>query len=550
MVDFATPPSPLPGTSAAGNALARAEHSVRILLLEDSPLDAELTTERLRKAGLEPLVTLASDRRSFEDALATSAFDIILADYALPDFDGLAALRLARAKSPGIPFVFISGRVGEEVAIETLQQGATDYVLKHRLERLVPAVTRALKEATEHSDRVRAQRLFLESEERFRHVIDAVPQLIWVANTEGKILYSNQAWVQHSPGITHWCDIALIHPADYAHCHRTWQNALAAEPQPFSLELRLLRRADQSYRWHLLRLTPMQPSAGSQADTAPDWLGTATDLQDQKLNEEALRTAEKLSVTGRMAATIAHEINNPLESLVNLIFLVRMESQNNPRALEFLNMTDNELERISSITRQTLQFYRDPLMPVPVDAREILQEVLRLFETRLTAKGITTDFDAPEGIVFHAIKGEIRQVLINLVNNAIDAVQKEGHIAITVHLRQACAEKGTASSDQPGKQSLVLTAPHVEITVTDNGPGIAPGDVSRLFQPFFSTKGSHGTGLGLWVSKGIVEKHGGSLDLYSEKPVETPERHTIARVCLPLSAAAELESSPEEIAQL
>lgn len=527
-------------------APAPSERFVRLLLLEDNPLDAALTTARLRKAGLEPLVTLAPDRPAFERALSEEQFDLILAADALPHFDGMAALRLARQTRPGVPFILISGRVGEEAAIETLQQGATDYVLKHRLERLVPAVTRALKEAAEHTGRVRAQRLFKESEERFRNVIDAVPQLIWVANAEGQILFSNQAWVQRSPGVAHWCNAQLLHPQDYASCLAAWQTALASEPGPFSLEVRFLDRADEpdqpghAGRWHLLRLTPMQPSAGSPPNALPDWLGTATDIQDRKLNEEALRTAEKLSVTGRMAATIAHEINNPLESLINLIFLARMESQDNPRALHYLDMTGNELERVSSITKQTLQFYRDPLTPVSIDGCDLLEEVLRLFQTRLCAKGITTHFQAQPGIVFHAIKGEIRQVLINLINNAIDAVRKDGHIELAVDLRQPHVD---AVGLPP-----VRTAPHIEITVTDNGTGIAPGDVARLFQPFFSTKGSHGTGLGLWVSKGIVEKHGGTLDLSTtlstpcpSDPAANTGRRTTARVCLPLSAAAELQ---------
>ncbi len=489
-------------------------------MLEDSVLDAELAIARLTRADLAPETTLARNRHEFETALLARPYDLILADYALPDFDGVAALALACAHLPLVPFIFISGRVGEEVAIDTLQRGATDYVLKHRLERLVPAVTRALKEAEEHETRMQAEAMFRESEQRFRHVIDAVPQFIWVSTAEGVLRYSNQAWKTYVPeDLTRWCDRALFHPDDFKSCMQAWQNALERN-EPLILDVRLLRRSDRTYRWHLLRIAPMAalPQVGDEQEA--DWLGTATDIEDQKLNEEALRTAEKLSVTGRMAAAIAHEINNPLESITNLLFLVRLESSGNERALSFLDMTENELDRISSITKQTLQFYRDPAVPVAVDVREILDEVLRLFSTRLTAKGISVTMNVDSGIVFEAIKGEVRQVLINLVTNAIDAVSVKGKI------------------DLEARRVEYSGSPAVEITVFDNGSGITPEQSEKLFQPFFSTKGVHGTGLGLWVSKGIVEKHGGRLQLSSSGGSGS---RTAASVVLPLKAKAELQ---------
>ncbi len=495
---------------------------VRVLLLEDNALDAELATARLRKADLNPEVTLARTRREFEVAVERNCYDLILADYALPDFDGIAALALAREQCPGIPFIFISGRVGEEVAIDTLQRGATDYVLKHRLERLVPAVLRALRESQEHSTRVQAETNFRQSELRFQQVIEAVPEMIWVAAPDGTLLYSNQAWRDCvADNMPRWCEAALFHPEDYPAVAQAWQAALAGRV-PFTLEARFLRRTDQTYRWHLLRVSPI---SGLDGQAEINWLGTATDLQDQKRNEEALRTAEKLSVTGRMAASIAHEINNPLESLTNLLFLVRLESEGNQRALDFLDMTDSELERIATITRQTLQFYRDPSTPVTVEVQQLVDEVLRLFSTRLTGKQIETTVRIHPGLAFEAIQGEVRQVLINLINNAIDAVPSSGRIDIEAN---------------PAHQG---SEPAVELLVHDNGSGITPEQAARLFTPFFSTKGAHGTGLGLWVSKGILEKHGGTLQLSTEDG--SAQKRTTARAVLPVKAAPELASSSE-----
>ncbi len=487
----------------------------RILMLEDNTLDAELATARLQKAGLNPEVTLARTRAEFEAEIGRNCYDLILADYALPDFDGIAALALAQQHCPGIPFIFISGRVGEEVAIDTLQRGATDYVLKHRLERLVPAVLRALREADEHSTRVRAENNFRQSELRFQQVIEAVPEMIWIAAPDGTLLYSNQAWRDCvADSLPRWCESALFHPEDYPAVGRAWQAALVARV-PFALEARFLRRSDQTYRWHLLRVTPIETN----------WLGAATDVQDQKRNEEAQRTAEKLSVTGRMAASIAHEINNPLESLTNLLFLVRLESEGNERAIAFLDMTENELERIATITRQTLQFYRDAPIPVSVDVRQLVDEVLRLFASRLAGKRIETSVKLVPGLAFEAIQGEIRQVLINLVNNAIDAVEPNGRVEIE------------ANAVELGGQ------PCIELMVHDDGSGITPEQAARLFTPFFSTKGAHGTGLGLWVSKGIVEKHGGALQLATEG--RDGRKRTTARITIPTKAAPELQDVAE-----
>ena len=499
--------------------------AVRVLLLEDSSLDAELVLARLKKTALTFEVTRAYDRASFFENLEARAYDLILADYALPDFDGLLALQATRRLFPNVPFIFISGRVGEEVAIETLQRGATDYVLKQRLERLVPAVTRALKEAAEHAERKRVERQFQQSETRFREVIDALPQRVWLAGEENTLIYTNKAWEAAAlEGTQDWLGEGLVHPDERRECEQAWASALASQ-KAFSCEARLWHAPDSSWRWHLIRMAPLFGTRNGEQTPRMDWLGIATDLQEQKLNEEALRTAEKLAVTGRMMAGIAHEINNPLESVSNLIFLVRIESKENPRVLEYLDITENELKRVAAITKQTLQFYRDPLTPTQVDAREILEDVLRLFATRLASKQIDQQLDVRVQILFEAIRGEIRQVLINLVGNAIDAVSSGGKIHVAAEIvREAEREM-------------------VKIRIEDNGVGLAATKVERLFQPFFSTKGAHGTGLGLWVSKGIVEKHEGSITLRSDRT--GGDNATTATVMLPLHARQQLAGQGE-----
>jgi PAS domain S-box-containing protein len=217
-------------------------------------------------------------------------------------------------------------------------------------------------------------------------------------------------------------------------------------------------------------------------------VGVNVDVTQSKLSEEALRKSEKLAATGRLAATVAHEINNPLEAVMNLLYLLQNDKTISARAHEYLTQAEQELSRVAHLTRQTLGFYRDSVAPTTIDLADEVKQVLRLYERRAQSKGIKVDV-ALEGAIFHGFPGEVKQVVSNLLTNAIDAAPMQGQVKVTT---------------KRAKDMAVLR-------VEDNGPGIPEVIHDRLFEAFFSTKKEHGTGLGLWVSKGIVEKHGGSI---------------------------------------
>src|SRR5579875_2453013 len=295
------------------------DSKARVLILEDNPLDVELAEARLQQAGYEFEIFVARNRADFLNTYPGRDWSLILADYALPDFDGLSALDLVRRDNRHLPFIFVSGVLGEEVAIETLHRGATDYVLKARMDRLIPAVRRALKEYAEHCSRVEAESKLKETELLFQQVTNVLPAMVWIANAEGELIYCNQGWQQYfgSGPVKTWCDPDSIHLEDLSQTRRYWQDALGAG-RSLELECRFRRAADQSYRWHLVRTVPVNLNGSSTV-----WVGTCTDVQLQKEREESLRVSEKLATVGRMAGVIAHEINNPLESLVNLLYLLR-----------------------------------------------------------------------------------------------------------------------------------------------------------------------------------------------------------------------------------
>jgi len=224
------------------------------------------------------------------------------------------------------------------------------------------------------------------------------------------------------------------------------------------------------------------------------------DISDRKRAEDALLRSEKLASLGRMAATVAHEINNPLEAITNLLFLIQTGPGLPEAAHEYAKMADAELKRIAHITRQSLGFYRESREPVPTSVSELLSDSIDLLSTKIATRKMIVRKEWTGNLVLQAVPGELRQVFSNLIANAIDALEPGGH------LRIRAAERGRTGS---GQKSFT------RVTFADNGRGIRPELRSMIFDPFFTTKGDLGNGLGLWVTKQIVEKHGGRIQMRS-----------------------------------
>jgi PAS domain S-box-containing protein len=239
--------------------------------------------------------------------------------------------------------------------------------------------------------------------------------------------------------------------------------------------------------------------------------GTVQDITARKTQEATLRQSEKLAATGRLAATIAHEINNPLEAVTNLIYLCRTDASAPPALQRLLEAADDELARVSQIAQQTLGFYRDTARPVEIDLTTLLTGLANLFSRKLKYKQLTLKLELDRDLCIYGLQGEIRQVFSNLLVNAIEA-SDSGQIRIRARNRPVNGQSG------------------VTVLLSDNGTGIAPEIRERLFSPFFTTKESLGTGLGLWVTRGMVEKHGGAI---SYRTCTQPPSGTVFRVFLP-----------------
>lgn len=225
------------------------------------------------------------------------------------------------------------------------------------------------------------------------------------------------------------------------------------------------------------------------------------DITGQLEAEEALRRSEKLAAMGRMAGIIAHEINNPLESVTNLFYLIQTHPSLDDEARAWAQTAERELERIGHITRQTLSFYRDWKLAAPVSILGVLDNVLELQGRQLQRNGIALDKQYDCDGVVQGVAVELRQVFLNLIGNAVQAMPQGGRLRLHVH------ECGEADAARRG----------IRVSIVDTGFGISPEDAGHVFEPFFSTKAAKGTGLGLWISKGIVEKYEGTIRFRSMK---------------------------------
>lgn len=243
------------------------------------------------------------------------------------------------------------------------------------------------------------------------------------------------------------------------------------------------------------------------------------DVTEQRRTQAALLASEKLAVTGRLAATLAHEIHNPLDSVVNLLYLMKNGSTPEETS-EFLDLARSELDRVTQISRAMLGMYRESKTPIELDLKDLLDSILLLLQRQITQAGITLQKNLSENVKISGYPAELRQVFTNLLTNAMDASTPGSTIEVSLRCTPSLDGQGTRKNRSG-----------VTVSVVDHGPGIPSETIKHLFQPFFTTKGEKGTGLGLWVSQGIVQRHGGEIHL--ESRTDESNHGTTVSVFLP-----------------
>ena len=375
--------------------------------------------------------------------------------------------------------------------------------------------------ATLDSLRGHAQATF-ESEERLRTTLTSIGDGVIVCDAEGRIEMINTV----AQELSGWPQAEALHRPLEEVFHIINETSRELVETPVARVKRLKRVVGLANPSVLIRRDGSEISVDDSGAPIYDRSGTLSgivlvfrDITRERQAQQALLATEKLAVAGRLAATIAHEIHNPLDSVANLLYLMREEKDPNTNN-HYLDLAQQELGRMGQVSRAMLGLYREAKAPVTLNIKEVLDSVLVLLDRQIKNGLITVENSVPENLAVEGFPAELRQVFTNLIANSADAATPNGSITLT-------ARNSLRTED---------VRPGIVIQISDTGSGIESDALEHIFEPFFTTKGELGTGLGLWVSRGIVEKHGGTIGIRSQTGPENPG--TTITIWLPRTAPA------------
>lgn len=528
------------------------QRPVRVLLLEDSAIDGEFICHQLMKLGPHVHTERVAIRREFESALALRHFDIILADYSLPDFDGAGALEVAREASPQTPFIFVSGVLGEDLATEALRAGATDYVTKRDLSRIPMVVERALREAREREAARLVAIALHESEARFRAMSDSAPALVWSVDGGGRIVFANRRFltdfgVPPERMMTEgWS--AIVHEEDWPAFNRARSETFAAR-QHFSADVRV-RAAGGQVRWLRCESSPRHDETG----TFLGYVGCAVDITQNKLatdvleaeiaartrelrlKDDVLRQSQKMESIGQLAGGIAHDFNNMLAGIMGGADLLRrgLRQGRYGECERYLDAVILSANKATSLTHRLLAFSRQQTLDIKSTGVNRLVTSLEDLMRRTIGEAIQLKTMLAAGLWPAMIDAnQLENALLNLAINARDAMPGGGEL--TIETSNVTIGEATATGElRPGD--------YVVVAVGDNGTGMGEDVLAKVFEPFFTTKPiGQGTGLGLSMIYGFMTQIEGHVTIRS-----SPGRGTCVSLFIPRGRIlVEEETVPE-----
>ena len=480
--------------------------AVNILMVDDQP-GKLLSYEAILGPLDENLLKANSGREALEQLLRKD-IAVVLMDVSMPDIDGfqLADMIREHPRFQKTAIIFISAvHLTDVDRLKGYERGAVDYISVPVIPELLRAKVsvfaelyrknRQLENLNRELERRVAERTeeLRESEAQFRSLANSIPQLAWMANPDGSIFWFNQRWYDYTGATLDqtkgWGWKTQLHPDHVERVvegiRQTWSAGAAWEDT-----FQLLSK-DGSFRWFLSRALPIEDATGN----IVRWFGTNTDITERKQTEDALVRSERLAAMGRLAGIIAHEINNPLEAISNAFYLLRDHPSLDKEARYYAQLATQELARVAHITKQTLSFYRESQQPVAVSLSEILDNVLELQSRRLQLNGIILEKRYSTKGVIQGFPVELKQVFLNIIGNAVQAMPSGGRLRVRLF---------PSTDRRSGRRGL-------RVSIYDTGTGIRAEDAKRIFEPFFSTKEAKGTGLGLWISRGIIHKYEGTI---------------------------------------
>jgi PAS domain S-box-containing protein len=520
---------------------------LRILHLEDDPRDSEIVESLLIDEGILCNITRVSTRDQFRSAIEHESFDIILADYALPSFDGFSALTIALSQRPTVPFILLSGTAGEEVAAESVKSGATDYVLKDRPSRLVPSIQRALREAEERRERRRAEESLRESEERLRTVIQHMPVLMVAFDQQGSIV----AWNRECEQVTGYRADEMV--GDPKAMERLYPHA--AQRMAMMAEWRWPPRDYRGREWELTckdkTLRTVSWSNISKAFPVAEWSSWVIGIditaakraqaEREQMQSKLLQT-QKLESLGVLAGGIAHDFNNLLTGILGNAGLALLRMNDSDSARELIHRVVGASERAAELTRQMLAYAGKASFEIrPISLSEHILETTHHL-TATISKKVTFELQLEDGLpAVEVDPAQIQQLAMNLIINAAEACG-DGPGTVTISTKLVQVDEGqheqwfTGETLSPGR--------YVCLEVQDTGSGMDTQTVAKIFDPFFTTKFT-GRGLGLSTVLGIVRAHRGGLHVKS-----SPGEGSTFKVFLPASQQILDELHEEQVSSL
>jgi PAS domain S-box-containing protein len=481
---------------------------LKVLMVEDNPADAELALLQLRAAGFEPDWERVDTEAAFLARLDDS-LDLVLSDFQMPEFNGFRALELLNQSGLAVPFILVSGTVGEDMAVLAIKNGAADYLMKDRLARLGIAVTHALAEHRLRDERRQVDEAAQRQLAELRVLFDMMPAMIWFKDTENRLLRVNQR-VAESAG-------KAVAEIEGKSCREIYPQEAAGF---FADDLEVIRSGApklgivESVRdrevgelWIQTDKVPVFGKAGEVVGIVV----MAQDITGRKRLEEQIRQSQKMDAIGTLAGGIAHDFNNILAAINGYTELAQLTLKDNPEVREHLDAVVRAASRATDLVRQILTFSRQqPLARRPIQLLPVVAETFELLRATIPS---TIEFDlalASDTPTVFADATQIHQILMNLGTNAWHAMKdRPGRLRVKLEKFVVDAKlAATTKRLQPGV--------YARVSVRDTGSGMDPVTLRRIFEPFFTTKPlGEGTGLGLAVVHGIIDNHDGAITVDS-----------------------------------
>ena len=512
--------------------------TLHLLILEDNPDDAELAVKELERKGFNVKWTRVDTKEAFREALAEKP-DLILADYFVPSFDAMAALQMYRQLKLEIPLIVYSGAINEEMAIECMKSGATDYVFKDNLSRLGPVVKRALEEMKIYRKSKQAEEALRESEERYRVLFETAKDAIFVCDKTGKFVDVNRAA----------CEVLGYSREELL---KLSPKEIDADPIGYDAFIKLRNGLTDKLTFEINQIRkdgthlPVEITGSSFNEKGQQMaLAIARDISERKKTEEEkkkleaqLHMAQKMEAIGKLAGGVAHDFNNILTVIMGNASLALMEVGKDNTLRQEIEEIRKAGERAASLTRQLLAFSRKQIVqPKILDINELLTDI-EIMLGRLIGEDVELlTIQAPALWRVEIDPGQIEQVIINLAINARDAMLQGGKLTIetdNVDLNENYFREHGIEGKKSGH--------YVVLAVSDTGNGMDKETQEHIFEPFFTTKEvGKGTGLGLSTIYGIVKQNNGFIWVYSE-----PGQGTTFKVYLPeVKKDADLEKKEQ-----